>query len=56
MDSSNGYKRIYSQNRNRLKDFKTEFMVAKGEIWEGVGINEEVGINIHTLLTSKVEK
>ena len=40
------FKRTYSQNRNRLKDFETKLMVTKG--WGE--INQEVGINIYTTL------
>ena len=30
------YKRTYSQNRNRHKDFKTKLMATKGEMGEGI--------------------
>ena len=46
------YKSTYSQNRNRLKDFKAKFMATKGEMLEG-GMNWEVGIGICTLLYTK---
>ena len=46
------YKRTYSQNRNRLKDFETKLMVTKREILMR-GINQEVGINICTVLYIK---
>ena len=39
---------IYLQNRNRLTDNKNKLPVAKREMW-GRGINQEFGINIHTL-------
>ena len=45
-------KKKNSQNRNRLKDFKIKFIVAKGEIVRG-RINWEVGIGVHTLLYTK---
>ena len=43
------YKRTYSQNRNRLKDFKTKLMVTEGEALRG-GIDCEVGTCIYTLI------
>jgi len=40
---------IYLQNKNRLTDIKkNKCTVTKREIW-GRGINQEFGINIHTL-------
>ena len=39
----------YLQNRNRLTDIKNKLTVTKGEMWRG-GINQELGMNIHTLL------
>ena len=41
--------RTYLQNRNRLTDIKNKLMVMKGETLGG-GINQELGMNIHTLL------
>ena len=38
--------------RNRLKDFNTKFRVSRGETL-GRELNEEVGINTHTLLYIK---
>ena len=43
------YKWTYLQNRNRLTDIENKHMVTKGETWCR-GINQEHGINIHTLL------
>ena len=40
---------IYLQNRNRLTDIKNKLLVTKGETWQGE-INQELGVNIHTLL------
>ena len=37
-----------TQNRNRLTDIKNKCTVTKREMW-GRGINQEFGINIHTL-------
>ena len=34
--------------QNRLTDIKNKLMVTKGEMWR-VGINQELGMNIHTL-------
>ena len=51
--SKKGYKRTYSQNRNRLKDFETKLMVNKGENLGG-GINWEVGSDIYKLLYTKL--
>ena len=39
-------------NRNRLTDIENKLMVTKGEMWRG-GINQELGINIYTLLSIK---
>ena len=36
-------------NRSRLTDIENNLMVAKGETWRG-GINQELGMNTHTLL------
>ena len=44
------YKWTYLQNRNRLTDIKNKFMVTKGETWGGGGINQELGMTVHTLL------
>ena len=41
--------KIYSQNRNRLKDCEAKIMVSKGEMLEE-GVDGEVGISIYTLL------
>ena len=46
------YKWTYLQNRNRLTDIENTLMVTKGETWRG-GINQGLGINIHTLLYIK---
>ena len=43
------HKWTYLQNRNRLTDTENKLMVTKGKTWGG-GINQELGINIHTLL------
>ena len=43
------YKWTYLQNRNRPTDIENKLMVTKRETWGG-GINQEFGINIHTLL------
>ena len=40
---------ILFTKQNRLTDIKNNLMVTKGETWWG-GINQELGINIHTLL------
>ena len=42
-------RRTDSQDRNRLKDFETKFMVTHGEMLEE-GVDGEVGISIYTLL------
>ena len=39
-------------NRSRLTDIENNLMVAKGETWRG-GINQELGMNTHTLLYIK---
>ena len=44
------YKWTYLQNRNRLTDIENKLMVTKGETGGGGGINQELGMNIHTLL------
>ena len=41
------YKWTYLQNR--LTDIENKLMVTRGETW-GWGINQELGMNIHTLL------
>ena len=43
------------QNRNRLKDFETKFVVTKGEMWDGM--NKLRGWNgyIHTTIY-KIDK
>ena len=48
----NLYKRTYLQNINRLKDIKTKLKATKGERWCR-GINQELGINIHTTIYNK---
>ena len=40
-------KRTYLQSRYRLTDIESKLMVTKGE--RRGGINEEFGINVHTL-------
>ena len=35
--------------KHKQADFENKFMVTKWETWE-VGVNQEFGINIHTLL------
>ena len=40
---------IHLQNRNRLTDIENKLMVTKGETL-GEGINQELGMNIYTLL------
>ena len=40
------------QDRNRLKDFETKFMLPKGKCGAG-GINQGVGIDMYTLLYIK---
>ena len=53
MDSNKKwYKRTYSQNRSRLRDFETKFMTTKGEMLGG-GLDWEVGIAIYTLVYTK---
>ena len=42
------FKRTYSQNRNRLKDFETKLMVTKGKT--GKGIKPNAGIDMYILL------
>ena len=47
------YKWTHLQTRNRLTDLENKLMVTKGERGRMTGINEEIGINIYTLVYIK---
>ena len=46
-------KLTYSHNRKRLIDTENKLMVTTGESRVGEGINQDVGINIYTLVDIK---